>query len=167
MMPQMSFTSVYLSLAFSGPDLRPLRFRRLSAGESITIVEPQKAELPEQLAAREIRRYLYLRTGQLVPIVPADSERPSGRSIVIGHKDQPIVDATIKGAAKLAESVKSLQPQQYLLKTIPLASGDGKPVLLVVGGDPVGTLYGAYRLAEHWASVSTSTATWCPMGRCL
>ena len=45
--------------------------------------------------------------------------------------------------------MKSLQPQQYLLKTIPLDSGDGKPVLLVVGGDPVGTLYGAYRLAEH------------------
>ena len=56
---------------------------------------------------------------------------------------------SIKGASKLAESVQSLQPQQYLLKTIPLGSGDGKPVLLVAGGDAIGTLYGAYRLAEH------------------
>jgi hypothetical protein len=121
-----------------------------SAGESIKIVEPQKAETPERLAAREIRRYLYLRTGELVPIVPANSERPSGRSIIIGHKDQPIITAAIKGAARVAESVKSLQPQQYLLKTISLSSGDGKQALLVAGGDPVGTLYGAYRLAEHW-----------------
>jgi hypothetical protein len=118
-----------------------------SAGESITIVEPQKAELPERLAAREIRRYLYLRTGALVPIAAARSERPSGPSIIIGHKDQPVVSAVIKGAAQVADSVKSLQPQQYLLKTVP--SG-GESVLLVVGGDPVGTLYAAYRLAEHW-----------------
>ena len=118
-----------------------------SADESITIVEPPKAELPERLAAREIRRYLYLRTGELVPIVPANSVRLSGRNIIIGHKDQPVISAAIKGDARLADSVKSLQPQQYLLKTVP--SG-GKSVLLVVGGDPVGTLYAAYRLAEHW-----------------
>ncbi|MCX5646603.1 MAG: malectin domain-containing carbohydrate-binding protein [Phycisphaerae bacterium] len=99
------------------------------------------------MAAREIRRYLYLRTGQLVPIVSASSKRPSGRSIIIGHKDQPVISAIIKGDAQLVDSVKSLQPQQYLLKTVP--SG-GESVLLVVGGDPVGTLYAAYRLAEHW-----------------
>ncbi len=119
------------------------------AAESITIVEPQKAELPERLAAREIRRYLYLRTGELVPIVAADNERSAGRSIIIGHKDQPIINSMVKGAGRLAASVKSLQPQQYLLKTIPLGSSDGKPVLLVVGGDAVGTLYGAYRFAEQ------------------
>ena len=33
---------------------------------SITVVEPQEAEQAERLAAQEIRRYLYLRTGQLV-----------------------------------------------------------------------------------------------------
>jgi len=121
-----------------------------SAAEAITIIEPQKAEPLERLAAREIRRYLYLRTGELVPIVRANSERPSGRSIIIGHKDQPMINAAIKGAARVAASVRSLQPQQYLLKTIPLGSSDGKPILLVVGGDPVGTLYGAYQLVEHW-----------------
>jgi hypothetical protein len=119
-----------------------------SAGASITINESQKAALPERLATREIRRYLYLRTGELVPIAVASSERPSGQSIVIGHKDQPIVSAVIKDDARLADSVKSLQPQQYLLKTT--SSGGGNAVFLVVGGDPVGTLYAAYRLAEHW-----------------
>ncbi len=34
-----------------------------SAAESITIIQPENASLPERLAAREIRRYLYLRTG--------------------------------------------------------------------------------------------------------
>jgi hypothetical protein len=121
-----------------------------SAAESITIVTAPRAAPPERLAAREIRRYLYLRTGALVPITTADSERPSGRCIVVGHKDQPAIKALVKGAVRLAGSAQALQPQQYLLKTIPLGSGDGKPVLLVVGGDPVGTLYGAYRLAEHW-----------------
>ena len=120
-----------------------------AAAESITVVEPQQAEMPERLAAREVRRYLYLRTGQLLPMVASDGQRPLGRSIVVGHKDQPVVGAVLRGARQLADSVKSLQPQEYLLKTVPLASRDAKPVLLVVGGDAVGTLYGAYRLAEH------------------
>jgi hypothetical protein len=120
------------------------------APEPIAIVMPEKATLPERLAAREIRRYLYLRTGTLVPLVAANSVKPSGQNIIIGVKDQLILTATLQGAPKLAGSVRSLPPQQYLLQTIPLASGDGKPVLLVAGGDPVGTLYGAYRLAEHW-----------------
>jgi len=119
-----------------------------AAAESITVVGPQRATLPEQLAAKEIRRYLYLRTGQLVPLV-SSSQRPAGKSIVVGQKDQPVIKAVLRNAAGLASSVKSLQPQQYLLKTITLGSADSKPVLLVVGGDSVGTLYGAYRLAEH------------------
>jgi len=121
-----------------------------SAAEAITIVAPQEAETAEHLAAREIRRYLYLRTGTLVPIVTAAGERPAGTCIVLGHKDRPVVGALVKGAVRLAEAVQSLQPQQYLLKTVPLASSDGKTILLVAGGDPIGTLYGAYRLAEHW-----------------
>jgi hypothetical protein len=120
------------------------------AGEPISIVEPENAAPPERLAAREIRRYLYLRTGELVPIITAGAERPAGKCIILGHKDRPIIRATTEGAGRLAGSVKSLQPQQYLLKTVPLASSDGKSVLVVVGGDPVGTLYGAYRLVEHW-----------------
>ncbi|MCU0914883.1 MAG: malectin domain-containing carbohydrate-binding protein [Planctomycetes bacterium] len=121
-----------------------------AAPASLAIIEPQAAAPSERLAARELRRYLYLRTGELVSIEAVGGERPAGTCIVIGQKDQPVIGALVKSAAKLAESVQSLQPQQYLLKTIPLASSEGKTVLLVAGGDPVGTLYGAYRLAEHW-----------------
>lgn len=120
-----------------------------AAAESITVVEPQQPGSPERLAAREVRRYLYLRTGQVLPIVASEWQRPLGRSIVVAHKDQPVFGAVLRGARQLAESVRSVGPQEYLLKTVPLASRDRKPVLLVVGGDSVGTLYGAYRLAEH------------------
>ena len=113
----------------------------------VTIVEPAGTELPEHLAAKEIRRYLYLRTGHPVEIVPAGSEKPLGTCIVVGHKGRPIVDAIVKGTPQLAESVRSLRPQQYLLKTV--SPDADKSVLLVVGGDSIGALYGAYRLAEH------------------
>jgi len=43
-------------------------------------------------------------------------------------------------------SFGKLGPQEYLLKTVP---HQGRRVLLVIGGDEIGTLYGAYRLAEH------------------
>ncbi|MGE5295935.1 MAG: hypothetical protein ACM3VT_14010, partial [Solirubrobacterales bacterium] len=120
-----------------------------SAAESITLIEPQDAEAAEHLAALEFRRYVYLRTEQLVPIVVAEDERPAGASIVVAKKDRPVIGAILRRAPRLAESVGALQPQQYLLKTIPLSSRDSKPILLVVGGDSIGTLYGAYRVAEH------------------
>lgn len=113
---------------------------------TVTIIEPAEAGLPERLAAKEIRRYLYLRTGQLVEVVSGGDRKPSGPSIVIGCKDRPVVGAVVKGSPRLAESVRTLQPQQYLLRT--LSSGDAK-TLLIAGGDAIGTLYGSYRLAEH------------------
>jgi hypothetical protein len=122
----------------------------LAATEPVTIAEPQGATACERLAAREIRRYLYLRTGELLSIAAAGGERPAGQCIIIGHKGRPVVTATVRDTLPLMESVQALRPQQYLLKTLPRGSGDGQPVLLVVGGDPVGTLYGVYRLAEHW-----------------
>jgi hypothetical protein len=120
-----------------------------SAAESVTIVEPQNATVPERLAAREIRRYLYLRTGELVPIVSAGDGLPSGGSIVLGHKDQPLVKTVARSDAQVAAAVAALQGQQYLLKTLPQDSGGKQVALLVTGGDPIGALYGAYRLAEH------------------
>lgn len=114
-----------------------------SAGESIAVVEPQGGEPPERLAAREIRRYLYLRTGRLAPIV-LEGQLPSGASIVVGRKDRPVFRSFGK---QLGESISTLGPQQYVLKTV--SWGGESRVLAVVGGDAIGTLYGAYRLAEH------------------
>ena len=102
----------------------------------------------EKLAAKEVRRYVYLRTGKLLPIVASDADAPAGSLIAVSTKDR-LLQTTVSPDAKLAKliaEVKPLASQQFLLATFD--RGD-RTVLLVVGGDPIGTLYGAYRLAEH------------------
>ena len=88
------------------------------------VVCPAKAGFSEHLAAREIRRYVYLRTGQLLPIVP---NRPArGDTITL----------TVEPA---------LGPQTYSLKTSTQTRGKE---LAVAGGDETSVLYGAYAFAE-------------------
>ncbi len=75
----------------------------------------------EKLAAKEIRRYVYLRTGELLPIVEAVN-RAEGSEILLK------VDS-------------SLAPQQYRLRT------QGQ-TLNISGGTDIAVLYGAYHLIE-------------------
>jgi hypothetical protein len=116
----------------------------------LAIVTPRRASDLERLAAREIRRYLYLRTGRLLPILEAAEALPVRAAVVVAQKDQPLVKALWEGDRSVPDSQSSarwrLGPQQYLLQT--LRSG-GRSVVLVTGGDAQGTLYGAYRLVEH------------------
>lgn len=114
---------------------------------AVNIVCPAGATTAELLAAKEVRRYLYLRTGELPPVVRSGKRLPSKANlIVIGQKDRPAVKALTAVNDKLASSVGSLAPQQYVLRTI--SRGRGQAVL-IAGGDPIGTLYAAYRFAEH------------------
>ena len=109
------------------------------------IVGPGTAPLAEALAVKEVRRYFYLRTGCLLPVVDKLEAAPAGGAIVVGTKNRPAVQAVLTDAA-VRQTVAGLAAEQYVLKT--LRTGD-RPVVLVAGGDPAGTLYGAYRLAEH------------------
>ena len=137
-----------VSLAFAGifgAARRPAIAR--DTGGTLRIVTPDGADLPEQLAAREVRRYLYLRTGRRVALVSsAEKLPPGGALLVVGSKGRSIVEAAVPSDAALAAAVASLRPQHYLLKT---TERDNRQMVLIVGGDPVGTLYGAYRFAEH------------------
>ena len=83
-----------------------------------TIVCPSDAPPRVKLAAREVRRYIYLRTGALLPI--ADSATGSAVTLKID---------------------KTLAEQQYRLKS------DGAS-LAISGGSELGVLYGAYAFAE-------------------
>ncbi|MBI4326689.1 MAG: hypothetical protein HY674_15710 [Chloroflexi bacterium] len=115
------------------------------AGAAPAMVCAPNASPLETLAAREVRRYVYQRTGELLPSPTA--RRPArlpGNSIVIGRKDRDHVAAVLHDQP-VRTAVAALQAQQFLLKTILI---EGRRVLLVLGGDDVGTLYGAYRLAE-------------------
>ncbi|MBN2270473.1 MAG: hypothetical protein JXN61_07660, partial [Sedimentisphaerales bacterium] len=114
---------------------------------AITVLCPSEATSAERLAAKEVRRYLYLRTGKLVPIVRKDTQPPtSGGLIVVGCKHRAIVTAIAADNPETASAVNTIESQQYLLKTIQRRK---QTALLVVGGDAIGTLYGAYRFAEH------------------
>ena len=167
MMPQTPFTSVSLSLA-SFLVLTSGLFDSVacSAAESITIVEPPKAALPERLAAREIRRYLYLRTGELVPIVAADSERPVGPEH--HHRAQGPADhqrhdqrrcaarRVCEIAATSAVSAEDHPSGQQRRQAGP--AGRGRRSRSARSTAHIGS-------PSTGASASTSTAMWCPTGR--
>lgn len=88
----------------------------------VSIVHADNASILERFAAKELRRYIYLRSGEL-PAIRRDSG--PGDTLAIG------IDA-------------SLEAQEYRLAT----SNDGRR-LAITGGTPLGALYGVYRLVEH------------------
>ena len=121
------------------------------SGSEPRVVCPPGSSGQVSLAAREVRRYFYVRTGVLLPLgdemsPSAASQGPGGggETILVGVKGEPML--TNAADAATATAIAELQPQQYLLKTIP---GKGGKVLLIAGGDGAGALYGAYRLAER------------------
>ena len=103
-----------------------------AAVPEIKIVSPRNASALESLAAREVRRYFYLRTGHLLPIVTAGAKL-EGAAVIVARKDRPIASAALDTA---------LGAEQYRLRT-------HQGGLFIVGGDDIGTLYGAYRFAER------------------
>lgn len=114
----------------------------------ITIVYSSQASGVERLAAKEVRRYLYLRTGKLLPIMQYVSSLDFDASlIVIARKDRDIIKRIQDKYTGLASSITALKPQQYQIKTL---KSMNKPVVLICGGDEFGTLYGAYRFIEHF-----------------
>ena len=96
------------------------------------IVIRRDASAPEWLAANEVRRYIYLRTGKVLPVKKGVTR---GDRIVVSCKSRPFC----------GDLGQDLGPQQFTLKTV---QGDDQTSWWVVGGDETGTLYGAYRLVE-------------------
>jgi hypothetical protein len=81
-----------------------------------------------------------LRTGELLPI-QIKSGKAGKACIFVARKDRAEIKG-LAGAAAALEAMAALQPQEYLLKKT------GPNSLLIVGGDDVGVLYGAYAFAE-------------------
>jgi hypothetical protein len=131
----------------------PLAAVRGEPGPAATaIVAWPQAPYAERLAAREVRRYAYLRSGRLLPI--GDPAAAEENSILVGSKDRVLAAAqdvrpwkAMLDHGKLRTALAALKPEEYLLTGVAGPDGAG---LLVAGGDPVGTLYAAYRLAERW-----------------
>jgi len=91
--------------------------------KSCTIIH--KRNVPDQvkLAGKELRRYIYLRTGQLLPI--SDKMPKKGNAIILGLDN-------------------AMGAQEYRLKTI---EKKDRWMLRITGGSATGLLYGVYDLA--------------------
>ncbi|MGB7296971.1 MAG: malectin domain-containing carbohydrate-binding protein [Candidatus Aminicenantales bacterium] len=108
------------------------------------IIISKDASALEELAAKEVRRYFYLRTGRLLPLeLRSNAAAVRCDAIVILEREHFLAaDFT---DSELKAKVESLGTEEYVLKTFPHRR---RTVLLVAGGGGTGTLYGAYRLAE-------------------
>ena len=95
--------------------------------EKIVIVIPGKAGKIEILAAKEIRKYLYLRTDLLPEIIDKTSGKSGGTEIVLR------IDTLLAG-------------QEFCLKTTDVQK---EKSLIISGGSPQALLYGAYEFAEQ------------------
>jgi len=115
---------------------------RTSAGPDVVV--DKNASWHDLAAAKEIRRYYYLRTGGL-PAMNRPSMLSEIRrdSILVVQKGSPLLDGLTDADAN--GKIAGLGAQDYLLKTIPFLS---KKLVLVVGGSGPALLYGAYQLAE-------------------
>ncbi len=105
---------------------------KAQGAEPECIVLRKDASALERLAADEVRRYVYLRTGALLEL---KRDTASGSRIVATRND-PVF---------CGELGRDLGPQQFLLKSVTL--GDDH-LWWIIGGDEMGVLYGAYRFAE-------------------
>ncbi|MBM4018140.1 MAG: hypothetical protein FJ288_07385 [Planctomycetes bacterium] len=110
-----------------------------------TIVVAADAAYAETLAAKEVRRYVYLTTGALLPLAAADALPPTGDLIVVSAEDR-LSWRTLEAALPPEVRRLKVRPQQYVLHTV---TQGGRKALLALGGDDAGVLYAAYRLAEH------------------
>ena len=115
------------------------------AASAPVIALPSGGSFAEKLAAKEVRRYLYLRTGTLARIVEHAASIPgSGPAVVVARKDRPILKAARD--VKLASEIAKLGPEEYRIRTM---AKDARRIVVIAGGGDAGVLYGAYRFAER------------------
>jgi hypothetical protein len=127
--------------------LTVLSFGFTSPQEKIIILLSSKCTKTEELAAKELRRYIYLRRGDLAEIRRVDVvPEAAARYIVI-----------LSGNEKLGFELPDLQREEYVIKTVNGQQSTvnskndkkGSEYCIIYGGDGIGALYGAYRFAEY------------------
>jgi len=105
-----------------------------------TIIYPEDSCLQELLAAKEVRRYIYLMTGQKLALKKFDSIPAKGNHILVA-------DYNDKMMKSLKDSLGCKpNPDGFIIKTV---KKDSQQILIITGSDSLSTLYGAYRFAEH------------------
>lgn len=100
------------------------------------IVLPNNSSKQEVLAAKEVRRYLYLRTGELLPLKEVESIPVEGDIILVSVSSNPMVKTISKQTAP---------DGGFVIKS---AVNNNRTILQISGDTPISTLYAAYRFAE-------------------
>ena len=131
---------ISLSITLCALSLIPIPAASAAQGWPTVIVSPRQASWMERLAAHEVRRYIYLRTGLLLPMMslPAGT-LPRADVILVQRKDRPLLPSVDLGP------LDWLGPLSYWLKTITQFRSpvQGGPMLLLTWGDVAGVLYAA------------------------
>jgi alpha-glucuronidase len=116
------------------------------ADEPLTILIPQEPSPTVVLASKEIRRYLYLRTGQLPDIVQDNVPVPHRASVIaVAPVGSPLL-SNIQLLPGVRDSLNAMPADGYCLRTL---RAQDRTVLLIAGSTDIATLYGAYAFAEH------------------
>lgn len=111
----------------------------------VVIVYPAGSSALEYLSAREVMRYLYLRTGSLPELKQTDSVPSGAQQVIVVGTKKNILSAHFPFLSGPGTDFNSPDSGQY--KIISWYQGRTK-YLLICGGDDQATLYGAYRFAE-------------------
>lgn len=106
-----------------------------SCGESksITVYYSKNATPKEILAAKEIQKYIYVRSGELPEVAVYEGKKEvKGRAIILSRFEQ----------FENKSNVIAVEGDSYLLKS------DNENTLFIVGGTSEAVLYGAYKYIE-------------------
>jgi hypothetical protein len=115
------------------------------------IIEPVHATRLEKLAGLELQRYIYLRTGTMALIQTSDTLRISGEhptlTLAVATKGTPLAAQLSQNLTRRQlKAVHQLGPQEYVLDQQSIGH---HRVAFIIGGNSIGTLYGAYRYVQH------------------
>ncbi len=138
-----------------------------NAQEPPTIVIPTNPSPAITLASKEVRRYVYIRTGKLPVIVSDNQKIPRARSVIAIAPNASRLLANLPVEKRLRDSLHAMPLEGFCLRTLPTATGS---ILLVCGATDISTLYGAYALAEtmgirfsaHGDDIPDGRITWSP-----
>ncbi len=105
-----------------------------------TIIYPSDGSNTELLAAKEVRRYIYMRTDSLLSIQAVASLPSTGDIVLVANDNNPMVEE-LRGLLDHATAAGGI-----IIKTV---NESGRSVLVITGNDSIATLNAAYRYAEH------------------
>ena len=113
---------------------------------ALNIACPGDASVVEKQAAKEVRRYIFLRTGTAPELKSADkyANLPAGDVIVVAANTSPII-TELKAEYGGVDAPSSDNRLGYIIKSI---AKDERNILVITGADTHTTLTAAYRFAE-------------------